>query len=61
MKAMLTLIVALAYSGAFASDPPVWNRPTHDISVGTAAYLDCQTPSTFTGTGADMQSQRIEL
>ena len=55
MKSVLLLVVFLLSSAAFASDPPVSNQPTVNISVGTIAYFDCQTPSTFTGTAAYMK------
>jgi hypothetical protein len=56
MKArFLSLVVTLLCGTTFASDPPVWNRPTTDITVGSAAYFDCQTPSTFAGTAAYMK------
>lgn len=55
MKSVLLFALALLCSTAFASDPPVWNKPTGNISVGAVAYFDCQTPSTFTGTAAYMK------
>ena len=55
MRSVLLLTIALACTNVFASDPPVWNQPTSNISVGSAAYFDCQTPSTFTGTAAYMK------
>ena len=55
MNARVLCILALLCGTAWASDPPVWNHPTSDRVVGSAAYFDCQTPSTFTGTSAYMK------
>jgi hypothetical protein len=55
MKSVFLLLAVFLCSNAFASDPPVWNRPTTNITVGSVAYFDCQTPSTFTGTAAYMK------
>jgi hypothetical protein len=54
-SALLFIIIVLACGISFASDPPVWNRPTGNINVGGAAYFDCQTPASFTGTAAYMK------
>jgi hypothetical protein len=54
-KRVLLLIVSSFCTLAFASDPPVWNRPTSNITVSSSAYFDCQTPSSFNGTAAYMK------
>jgi len=52
---LLFLAVASLSEPALAADPPVWNRPTSDTTVGSVAYFDCQTPATFTGTAVYMK------
>jgi hypothetical protein len=55
MKSLLLLCVCVSCSLAFAADPPVWIRPSSGVTVGSFAYFDCKTPSTFTGTASYMK------